>query len=322
VIRGNGAPVIVVILAFLLIRRVGWRVLTACVTAFAVPLLWYMFVFHSEHGQFNITSSGGMFLWSRTMSFANCSVIKPPADLRPLCPEAQPDYTPGPLPSGSVDALLGERTPADYLWAAGAWYQVDAHPGINGYNNKLAMSFAERAILAQPLDYLKTVGKEVMLTFLATDRSQDYLSLHFTVDPHVPVLAHWMWHNEYMYTHSTANTHVVQPWAYVMFLYQLPVWFPGYVFLAVMASGLVLLIRRWRGWGRYAALAWSVAIVNLVVPIAAHELDYRYAISAVPFACLALGLVCIRRPAPSAEAVSAPVSGPASASAPAEAEAA
>jgi hypothetical protein len=298
VIRGNGAPVIVVILAFLLIRRVGWRVLTACVTAFAVPLLWYMFVFHSEHGQFNITSSGGMFLWSRTMSFANCSVIKPPADLRALCPEAQPDFTPGPLPSGSVDALLHERSPAAYLWQTGAWYQVDAHPGINGYNNKLAMSFAERAILAQPLDYLKTVGKEVMLTFLATDRSQDFLSLHFTVDPHVPVLAHWMWHNENLYAHTKSNTHVVQPWAYLMFLYQLPVWFPGIVFFVVMAGGLVLLIRRWRGWGRYAALPWAVAIVNLVVPIAAHEMDYRYAISAVPFACLALGLTLIRRPAP------------------------
>jgi hypothetical protein len=85
-----------------------------------------------------------------------------------------------------------------------------------------------------------------------------------------------------------------------MFLYQLPVWFPGIVFFGVMASGLVLLIRRWRGWGRYAALAWGVAIVNLVVPIAAHELDYRYAISAVPFACLALGLVFIRKPAPPA----------------------
>src|SRR5881396_612345 len=88
--------------------------------------------------------------------------------------------------------------------------------------------------------------------------------------------------------------------AYFVFLYQLPVWFPGWVFFLVMASGLVLLIRRWRGPGRYAALAWGVAVVNLVLPIAAHELDYRYAISAVPFACLALGLTFVRKPAPDA----------------------
>ena len=66
----------------------------------------------------------------------------------------------------------------------------------------------------------------------------------------------------------------------------------------MVVAGLVLLIGRWRGWGKYAALAWGVGVVNLVVPIAAHELDYRYALSAVPFACLALGLVCIRKPAP------------------------
>jgi hypothetical protein len=83
-----------------------------------------------------------------------------------------------------------------------------------------------------------------------------------------------------------------------MFLYQLPVWFPGWVFFAVMAGGLVLLIARWRrGWGACAGLAWGVAAINLVVPIAAHELDYRYALSAVPFACLALGLAFLRRPA-------------------------
>jgi hypothetical protein len=67
-----------------------------------------------------------------------------------------------------------------------------------------------------------------------------------------------------------------------------------------MAGGLVLLIRRWRGPGRLAALAWGVAVVNLVLPIAAHELDYRYAISAVPFACLALGLTFARKPASNA----------------------
>src|SRR5580693_8961587 len=296
VIRGNGAPVIVVILVFLLVQRVGWRVFTACLVAFAVPLLGYGLVFFSERGQFNITNSSGLFLWSRTMSFANCAVIKPPADLLPLCPNAQPDHPTAPAPPWSITALLNERTPADYLWDSGVWYQHDAHPGINAYNNKLAMEFAERAILAQPVDYLKTVAVGVFLTFFATDRSEVYLSDHFTVAPHIPTLAPWMEHAEYRYAHARSNTHVVQPWAFFMFVYQLPVYFPGYVFFLVVVGGLILLIRRWRRGGVAAGLAWGVGIVNLVVPIAAHELDYRYALSAVPFACLALGLVCVRRP--------------------------
>jgi hypothetical protein len=305
IIRGNGAPVIVVVLAFLLVMRVGWKVFIACLAAFVVPLAAYALIFFSEHGQLNITDSTGLFLWSRTMSFANCAVIKPPPSLVPLCPENQPGHPAGPAPAWSVPAVLNERTPADYLWAAGAWYRVDAHPGVNAYNNKLAMQFAERAIEAQPLDYLKTVGKEVLLTFFATDRPTDYLAMQFTVAPHVDPMAGYMRYWENRYAHAHSNTHVVQPWAYLMFLYQQPVWFPGWVFFLVMAGGLVLLIRRWRGWGRYAALPWGVAVVNLVLPIAAHELDYRYAISAVPFACLALGLACIRKPAPGAQAAPA-----------------
>jgi hypothetical protein len=305
IIRGNGAPVIVVIVIYLLVQRVGWRVLTACLAAFAVPLAGYALVFFSEYGQLNITNSTGLFLWARTTSFANCAIIKPPADLVPLCPENQPDHPTSPAPPWSLSALLNERSPADYLWAAGAWYRVDAHPGINAYNNKLATQFAERAILAQPLDYIKTVGESVFLTFFATDRSQDYLSDHFTVAPHVATLAPYMQHDEARYAHTTSNTHVVQPWAFFMFVYQLPVWFPGWVFFLVLAAGLVLLIRRWRGWGKYAALAWGVAVVNLVVPIAAAELDYRYALSSVPFACLALGLACIRKPVPGTVAATA-----------------
>jgi hypothetical protein len=300
IIRGNGAPVFVIIFAFLLIQRVGWRVLTACLAAFAVPLLGYALLFFSDYGQFDITNSTGMFLWSRTMSFADCAIIKPPADLVPLCPQNQPGHPTSPAPAWSVSALLSERSPAAYLWAPGAWYQHDAHPGINAYNNELAMQFTARAIEAQPLDYAKTVGEGVFLTFFATDRSQTYLSDHFTVAPRVTTLAPHMKSDEHKYAHTTSNTHVVQPWAFFMFLYQLPVWFPGVVFFAVVAAGLVLLIRRWRGWGRYASLAWGVAVVNLVLPIAAAELDYRYALSAVPFACLALGLVCIRKPAPRA----------------------
>jgi hypothetical protein len=296
VIRGNGAPVFVVILAFLLVRRAGWRVITACVTAFAVPLLGYALLFFSEYGQLDITNSTGMFLWSRTMSFANCAVIKPPAGLVPLCPQNQPDHPAAPAPAWSVSALLDERTPAQYLWAAGAWYDVDSHPGINAYNNNLAMEFAERAIETQPLDYARTVGEGVLLTFIATDRSDSYLTLHFTPTPYIPALGRTMERYEEQYAHTGSNTRAVQPWAYLMLLYQEPVWFPGVVFLLVMTAGLVGLIRRWRHGNSCAALAWSVALVNLVIPVAAHEMDYRYAISAVPFACLALGLVLVRQP--------------------------
>src|ERR1039457_2374905 len=269
-------------------------------TAFAIPLAGYAMWFFVDFGQLNITNSTGLFLWSRTMSFANCAIIKPPADLLPLCPAAQPGHPTTPAPAWSVDALLTERSPASYLWAPGAWYRHDAHPGVNAYNNKLAMQFAERAILAQPLDYAKTVGAGVFLTFAATDRSESYLSDHFTVAPHVTTLAPYMQRFERGYAHTSSNTHVVQPWAFFMFLYQLPVWFPGVVFFLVLVAGLVLVIVRWRrGWGKYAALPWGVAVVNLVLPIAAHELDYRYAISAVPFACLALGLACIKKAPPS-----------------------
>jgi hypothetical protein len=304
VIRGNGAPVFVIILIFLLLQRVGWKVFTACLAAFAVPVAGYALVFYSEYGQLNITNSSGMFLWSRTMSFANCSIIKPPADLVPLCPENQPGHPTTPAPAWSIDALMNERTPADYLWDSKAWYQVDAHPGINAYNNKLATKFAERAILAQPGAYLRTVTKEVLLTFFTTDRPTDYLSDHFTVAPHVKTLAEYQKYWESKYAHTTSNTHVVQPWAYFMFLYQAPVWFPGWVFCFILVAGLVLLIRRWRGGvGPAAGLAWGVAVVNLVVPIAAHELDYRYVLSAVPFACLAFGLTFgRRRVVPSGEA--------------------
>jgi hypothetical protein len=134
-----------------------------------------------------------------------------------------------------------------------------------------------------------------------------------------------MEHAEYRYAHARSNTHVVQPWAFFMFVYQLPVFFPGYVFFLVVVGGLVLLIRRWRRGGVAAGLAWGVGIVNLVVPIAAHELDYRYALSAVPFACLALGLVCVRRPravvasvAPGAGAAPAPAAASAPAGDPGE----
>ena len=50
VLRANGIPLAVVAGIYLLIRRVGWRGLAAGVAAFAIPVLVYVMVFHSQYG--------------------------------------------------------------------------------------------------------------------------------------------------------------------------------------------------------------------------------------------------------------------------------
>jgi hypothetical protein len=297
VTRGNGAAAMVAVLAVLIAQRAGWRPVTAAATTFAFPLLAYMMVFDLNYGNFALTNSDGMFAWSRTMSFADCAVIKPPASLAPLCPSRQPGHPAGPAPAWSLPPLLAARDPAAYLWSPGAWWRHDAQPGMNARNNALAMRFALAAIRAQPADYLRTVASGVLLTFLATDRSLTVRTLHFTPVPDVPVLNATQVRHLSGYAHVTSDTHPVQPYAYFLQLYQQPVYFPGIVFALVLAVGLAGVIRARRRRGHPVALPWAVAVIGIVAPVALHEYHYRYAITAVPLACLAAGLAfAVRSP--------------------------
>jgi hypothetical protein len=245
-----------------------------------------------------------MFLWSGTTSFANCAIIKPPADLRPLCPPQKPA-----APAWSVQALLDAPAPANYLWASDAWWRHDAHPGFNSYNSKLAMRFAILAIKAQPLDYILTSARDGMLVFLGTDRPLSIQAMSFTSEPRLATpLPSYYAHDLSVYAGTTTNTHPVEPYAYVMFLYQEPVYFPGVVFFAVLVAGFVGLIRKRRQWGGPAALPWALAAVSLVLPALLKESLYRYAMVAIPLACLAAGLAFIRqRPQPSPVAAGPPL---------------
>ena len=105
------------------------------------------------------------------------------------------------------------------------------HPGINAYNNKLGLQFAISAIKAQPLEYLRVGARDVMLVFLGNDRPQTHATMNFTVQPHIARLPPFYAQDEYEYAGIRSNTHPVQPYAYFMFLYQMPVYFPGIVFL-------------------------------------------------------------------------------------------
>jgi hypothetical protein len=290
ILRGNGIPLAVIVAAFMLIRRVGWRALGAAAAAFVVPLAGYVLAFHAQYGIYNLTTSDGLFLWSRTTSFANCAVIKPPPDLRPLCPNREKSVHLPPAAGWSVSRLLSEPTPADYLWASDAWWRTDAHPGINPANNQLGQRFAIDAITAQPLDYLRVVSRDVLLTFAATDRPQGGAYMTFTPRSRIPVLP-WYYRDDIRaYAGTTSNSHAVDPYAFFLFLYQEPVVFPGWLFGLVVLAGLVGVVRAWRRWGGMAGLPWALAAVSIVTPALLTQSLYRYVIVAIPLACLAAGL--------------------------------
>jgi hypothetical protein len=314
VLRGNGLPLAVIFAVFILVRRVGWRAFSAAAVAFAVPLLAYVFTFQSQYGQYNITESDGIFLWSRTTSFADCAVIKPPPDLAPLCPNREKTVAPaGPAPAWSVNALLSAPTPADYLWAPDAWWRHDKYPGINRYNNRLGLHFAIDAIEAQPLGYVRVVARDVALVFVQNDRPLTKTTMSFTVTPHIDgKLPPYYAADEYRYAGSSGNTYLVQPFTYFLLLYQEPVYFGGLMFLFVMAAGLVGVVRRWRAWGRLAALPWALAAASIVLPAMLTQSLYRYTIVAIPLACIAAGMAFIspgRQPALASPAARARAAG-------------
>jgi hypothetical protein len=97
-----GLPVLIIFLLYVALRQVGWRAFGGTVMVAAIPLAGYVLWFHSAHGRYAYSNSDGIYLWSRTMTFANCAVIQPPADELALCPR-QP---------------VAQRPPASmFIWA-------------------------------------------------------------------------------------------------------------------------------------------------------------------------------------------------------------
>jgi hypothetical protein len=364
VVRPATLVLIGLVACYLLVRRTGWRTAAAAVAAGLLPIAGYVAWFASVSGNVGLTSSDGLFLWSRTMSFANCAVIKPPADLRDLCPGRQP-YS-------LVHANLATRMlPRQYLWDHRAWLwlpagtkitarsiiaadrasrvldgtgrlSAGAHQllpggavrplqprtavptqavglqgagpggivpdtaGFTAANNARARDFAIRAIEAQPLDYARVIVKEFSRAFYHSDQ------LHFpgTLPPPVqlaPSTSNYMLAAVAAYTGSAAGvtpylanrtaTRLAEPYAGLVSRYQDHVHLPGPLFALIMLAGLAgVIIRRTRT--AAGALLWASAVILMVLPVAEHEYTYRYAVPAIPLACLAAALAVRRRPVP------------------------
>ncbi|KAB2344059.1 phospholipid carrier-dependent glycosyltransferase [Actinomadura rudentiformis] len=275
--RSVGLALVLVVLVYLVIRRVRWTALAATLIACALPLMGYAAWFKSEHGKYGLSNSSGPFLYARVMKFADCHKIKNlPVEEMPLCTQVPATDRPS-----SQFYVWGNSSPLLRL------------PGDMFNNDKSAEAgrFAKRAILAQPGDYLQAMAYDVVRVFfwnrtVFPDKfTYDLYQFRTTADPNPD----WAEPFTEAYEHGASDTRVVEPFAGVMRFYQKWFYLRGTLLGMILLVAVAGLIRR-RDWFGRALLPLGAVAGLLVTPAASAEFDYRYVIPAIPMACLAAAL--------------------------------
>lgn len=291
IVRSTGLPLLPIFAVYLLLclalSRVGWRTLAASIAAFAVaglaPVVAYAGWFDSQHGSFNTSESTGVFLYSRVMTFAECSRMQLTPDLLALCTTVPPDQRP-----------IAQA----YIWTSVSPLDRFPPPKFSPLPNSLAEQFAVKAIESQPLAYARVVFDDTWHSF-GWSRSVfpnaatygEYLFGYHSV----PISSA---HPADGYSSSAAAylsggnpvTAVVDPFATAIRVYQRYIWLPGTVYGLILLAALGGLVLAWRRIGLDALLPWTCSLALIVVPAATAEFDYRYVTTAAPFACLALAM--------------------------------
>src|SRR2546429_2178161 len=277
------AVLLVVLLAALLIRRAGLVTVLAALLAGALPVAAYSAWFSTREHQFSLTRSDGVYLWSRTMSFANCAVIKPPPADLVLCPP------PGPRMASSL-----------YTWDGNS--PLLRLPGgrFSARTNRLALHFALPAIAAPAGDYAAAVGHDFSLSFF-WDRPVppdagivDRYQFAHPATARVPAGMRTpgggtVARDQAAYNNGPpAPTRAVQPYASWMVSYQRYAYLPGTLLGVILLAGLAGMAVRRRVGG--AGMSWAFAVTILLVPPLIADFDLRYLVPAVPAACLAAAL--------------------------------
>ena len=275
IVRTVGLPLLAVFVVFLLARRVSWRALAAAVTVCALPVAAYTGWFASDQHRFGLSGSTGVFLYSRTVAFADCARIRPPADERPLCPAKAPG-----------------RHQASMVWGPDSPLRLLPGQRFAPYKDRLAGDFAARAVRAQPLDYLAVVGVDLARTFElghpAFPDAQTYR--YYLFRPHTITPPAQAARTIRAYGHASPVTRVVQPYAMALRAYQRYFYLRGALFGVIILIGFAGIAVRWRRLGGRASLPWGVAMAMIVIPPATVEFDYRYVLPAVSPACVAAAL--------------------------------
>ncbi|WP_146607600.1 phospholipid carrier-dependent glycosyltransferase [Spongiactinospora gelatinilytica] len=273
VVRTIGLGLIPLFLLWLLVRRGGWKRALAMAVAAAIPLLAHGAWYAHNYGSFSLLAGGnsGVLLWARTMTFADCTRIRPPDDERRLCPN-----------SAVQDAA------SEYVW--------DPHSAINRYSgpskNELALSFAIRAIATQPLDYILHIIKDTSIAFAWTPiaHPKRVTPAYGFAEGSWPIPQNPLLDDvREKYDNSIGVLRSVDPYASFVVRYQYVAYMHGPLKAAIFLLGAYGLIRRRKD----VTIAWFMAAFLLVGPVAVLDFDHRYVLPAIPIACIAAALATI-----------------------------
>ncbi|MDR0341684.1 MAG: hypothetical protein LBI49_00980 [Nocardiopsaceae bacterium] len=294
-----GLPLLLLYVLYLLLRRTGWRAFAVTVVAAAVPLGGYLFWFNSAYGEFAFSNSDGIYLWSRTMTFANCAVIRPPASEAGLCPHRP---------------LTGRPAASSFIWIPDTPLNNLPRPKFSARNNSLAMNFALRAISAQPGGYARAVAGNVAKSFtwnrpaypshLITNRYEFRYATKPTVPPGLVVIPGYTLASLQRAYGGVTTTRAVQPFSGFLIGYQRYVYLRGTLLGVILLIGLAGVVRSWRrggirrlaDWGGPGLFPWAATVALLIVPVLTADFDPRYVLISMPAACLA-GALAFARPA-------------------------
>lgn len=300
--RSTGVPLLPVlglwIILALALSRPGWKTAIVSVAAFCVtalaPTIAYAGAYDLQWHELNTSESMGVFLYSRVMTFADCSKMgQLPVDELALCDTTPPAQRP-----------LAQQ----YIWQGTT--PLDRFPGskFSALPNSLAEKFAITAIEKQPLDYAQTVYDDTARAFTwprtIFPNAATYDEYLFGYKS-VPVASG---HKADGYPSSAEaylaggnpRTQLTEPFAGAMRVWQRYVWLPGTVYGLILLLGLAAVVFSWRrrdnegnrggSAGLASLLPWATSLALVVIPAATAEFDYRYVTTAVPFGCLALAM--------------------------------
>ncbi|MEV4093066.1 hypothetical protein [Streptosporangium saharense] len=273
--------------------------LLAVTAAVGIPLGGYAVWYGSWHGTPALNGGSGVWLWARTMPFADCRRIRPPEEEAVLCP---------PQPVGSRPAspyfIWSDWSPLRRVPGHPVGTRADLfQPGIDD----LAGDLARRAITDQPLDYLRLVGTDLRRTLNwrrgpvpgavpVVYNRYVFPNAEGPLPDEVRIPGGSIGEDLLSYGRERPATRVVEPAAGVMRAYQSFGFLPGPLFGALSAVALLMCVSALRRRAALAgALPLAMAFALVVGPVAVTAYDSRYWLPAIPLLCLAPALTLAER---------------------------